>query len=63
MDETATPKESTEGELDKVGVELVDSQNSRLKCKKCGQTWSPNALPEGRMPNGYWKCPNGSNAG
>jgi hypothetical protein len=63
MDENVRPKEPTKGELDRVGVEILDSQKLLLKCKKCGQTWSPNALPGGRMPNGYWKCPYGCNAG
>ncbi|MGA2628009.1 MAG: hypothetical protein ABSF63_13240 [Candidatus Bathyarchaeia archaeon] len=29
-----------------------------LKCRTCGQTWSPNIQRGGRLPDGYAECPN-----
>ena len=55
------PYRFTEGQLTKVGVEIVDPSSVLLKCMKCGQRWSPNPLRGGRRPPGYWKCPNGCN--
>ena len=49
--------------LKKKGVTLVDRHDVRLKCDKCGQTWSPNLTEGGRMPAGYWRCPKGCNTG
>lgn len=40
-------------------VEIEDEYNLRFKCKKCGQRWSPNINPGGRIPWGLWQCPNG----
>jgi len=42
-------------------LDLVDESGIHIRCKKCGITWSPNTLPGGRMPRGYWKCPNQCN--
>ncbi len=54
------PKACTKGELKKVGV-TVEGLPYRiyLTCDNCGQAWSPNLLPGGRLPRGYWKCPRG----
>jgi hypothetical protein len=65
MDETEAKKPSrySEPELAKVGVEIIgDKSHIRLACKHCGQNWSPNIQPGGRLPRGYWKCPNGCNS-
>ena len=40
-------------------VEILDEHTLRFKCKKCGQQWSPNLLPGGRLVRGGWQCPNG----
>lgn len=32
------------------------------RCQQCGQVWSPNSPAGGRLPRGWWKCPNGCNA-
>jgi hypothetical protein len=40
-------------------VSVVDSHRLILQCDQCGQCWSPNLLSGGRLPRGYWKCPNG----
>lgn len=47
--------------LTKVDVELMDFSRVLLRCKKCGQHWSPNLLSGGRLPRGYWQCPNACN--
>jgi hypothetical protein len=53
------PRRCTEGQLKKVGVTLCDRHRLVLRCDACGQVWSLNVLPEGRLPRGYWKCPTG----
>ena len=55
------PDRCTEGQLKKVGVSLVSLSNLLLRCDRCGQGWSPNLQPGGRLPRGYWKCPKGCN--
>jgi hypothetical protein len=42
-------------------VTLLDERRVILKCSKCGRVWSPNLREEGRLPNGYWKCPESCN--
>lgn len=32
------------------------------RCQQCGQVWSPTLQTEGRLPRGWWKCPNGCNS-
>lgn len=53
------PRNASENELDKVGVEIRDESHFILGCKICGHGWSP-MLPSGgrRLHRGYWKCPN-----
>jgi hypothetical protein len=52
----------TQGEMDKVGVEILEKDQAVwLRCKNCGATWSPNIQRGGRLPRGYWHCPNGCN--
>jgi hypothetical protein len=48
-------------ELKKVDVEIVDPFAVLLKCWKCGFEWSPPRRRGGRLPRGYWNCPNGCN--
>lgn len=62
MSNTATrPRNATAAELSKVGVILLSERTFTLECAECGQVWSPNVLEGGRLPAGYWKCPNGCN--
>jgi hypothetical protein len=42
-------------------VTLVDESNLTFKCDKCGAVWSPNLREDGKLPRGYWRCPNGCN--
>jgi hypothetical protein len=56
------PSRCTAGQLRRVGVNLVDEHRLMLGCEECGQRWSPNILGGGKMPRGYWKCPQGCNA-
>lgn len=48
--------------LERVGIELVDPSSVRLRCRDCGQLWSPNLGTGGQLPRGWWRCPNGCNA-
>jgi len=58
--ETLRPKRFTPGELDRVGVKILDKKGIKLECIKCGQVWWPMLQPGGgRLPRNYWKCPNG----
>ena len=43
------------------GIELIDPHRVWYQCQQCGQMWSPDIQRGGRMPRGYWKCPNGCN--
>lgn len=55
------PRSCTDRELSKVGVQLTDDQYLILHCVQCGQGWSPNLRRGGKLPYGYWRCPNGCN--
>lgn len=56
------PKRFSKPQLEKVGVEIVDPNRVRLKCKACKAMWNPNLLEGGRLPRHYWHCPNGCNS-
>jgi hypothetical protein len=48
------------------GIELLDRERAlqddvRLRCRRCGATWSCDSRTGGHLPPGYWKCPNGCN--
>lgn len=59
---TRGPRRPTATELKRVGVTDLESHSSLwLQCDACGQKWSPDALPGGKLPRGYWKCPKGCN--
>jgi len=62
-------------ELANVGVELIHSHTMRLRCQRCGEQWIVEECPpsppkangkarlyRGKMPCGYWRCPNDCNA-
>lgn len=55
------PRNASDSELEKVGVEIVNPHNFHLHCLECGQIWSPEMQGNDRLPRGYWKCPNGCN--
>lgn len=43
------------------GVDLVSESNVVFRCQKCGEVWSPNIQPGGKLPRNYWGCPNKCN--
>lgn len=52
----------SKSKMEKLGVKIIDNERSiRLECAVCGCVWSPNLLEGGRLPRGYWKCPEGCN--
>jgi len=61
MSAKAKPSRLTDGQMKKVGVTITSKHNTALRCDSCGSVWSPNIQPGGRLPSGYWKCPNGCN--
>ena len=55
------PRCYSEAQLAKVGVEVLHYDKVHLVCRECRTFWSPNILTGGKLPRGYWKCPNGCN--
>lgn len=53
----------TRAYLQSRGVRLVDFNHLRLECLACGQHWSPMLGDRGRLPRGYFYCPNRCNEG
>jgi hypothetical protein len=43
-------------------VKLISPDRIVLQCDICGQQWSPNLLPGGRLPRNSKMCPNGCTA-
>jgi excisionase family DNA binding protein len=61
----ARPARLTEGEMNKVGVDVLgrlDTGIYRLRCQNCGSVWAPNMLSGGRLPKNYWRCEKGCNS-
>ena len=44
-----------------VKVEGLESARVWVTCAGCGQGWSPNLQPGGKLPRGWWKRPQGCN--
>ena len=56
------PRRFSESELERVGVTLTDIYRGILHCAACGWGWFVSTPPQGgRLPQGYWKCPQGCN--
>jgi hypothetical protein len=53
------PRYFSEGQLSKVGVEIVDKYRIILACRECDMAWAVNVLSDGKLPKGYWHCPQG----
>ncbi len=51
-----------ESRLSGVAIECIDRVRLFLRCKGCGETWSPNLQPGGKLPRRWWRCPNGCNS-
>lgn len=62
MVEKQQPNRFTEQELRKFSVQILDHHTLHLRCEQCGQIWAPNLGAGGRLPRGYWHCPNGCNS-
>lgn len=45
--------------LYKIGVQLLDTQPPRLRCRWCRTIWSPERVSEDRLERAWWKCPSG----
>ena len=43
-------------------ITMIDQHHRMYRCNTCRTQWSPNLLKGGKLPKGYWKCPNGCNA-
>lgn len=47
--------------LEKLGVTRLNRHNLLLRCKTCGEVWSPTLNADATLPTGYWRCPAGCN--
>ena len=47
--------------LAKLGVQILNRFDLELECMRCHEAWSPRRHPDGKLPHGYWKCPNRCN--
>jgi hypothetical protein len=50
-----------ERHMEKRNVLVIRFPNILLECKECGKGWSPMFQTGGKLPRGYWKCPDGCN--
>jgi hypothetical protein len=47
--------------MKRTGLRVMKFSPLRLFCRECCTDWQPKKLPGGKLPNGYWRCPNGCN--
>jgi hypothetical protein len=55
------PRRLSQPELARVGIHIRDWSLTLLVCDTCGECWSPTVGRGGRLPRGYWRCPNRCN--
>jgi hypothetical protein len=50
--------------MNKVGAQIIDrfEDSVRLRCRVCNKEWIFLIGENGRLPRGYWHCPNKCNA-
>ncbi len=58
---TDDPRYLSAYHLDKLGVTRLNRHNLLLRCRACGEVWSPTLNADASLPAGYWRCPNGCN--
>jgi len=70
MTATASKKEKTNpdwyhhldgAKLARLGVKILNRFDLALECNTCGERWSPSHRTDGRLVEGYWRCPNRCN--
>jgi len=61
LDYTCVDKEDVrqmaDTELARLGVRLLNRQETVLQCTTCMETWSPQLDSNGKLPFDYWVCP------
>ena len=62
MSKSLEPAELAKHNVKLVSKDAAASGQIWLTCDKCGARWSPNLQKGGRLPRGFWRCPNGCNA-
>lgn len=55
------PRQFTNGNHPESGIDIIDNTGVTLRCTSCRQVWSPLLGSGGRLPRGWWKCPNWCN--
>jgi len=56
------PRWFSQPELKKVKITILERKETiHLQCEQCGQVWSPMLQQGGKLPRGYWHCPNRCN--
>ncbi len=57
----ADPRRMSGVQLARMGIRLLNKYDLLMQCMNCGETWSPTTGAHGRLPEGYWRCPNRCN--
>jgi hypothetical protein len=52
----------SEQELERVVVHIRDFSRGILNCNSCERGWAYMLRPGGKLPRGYWRCPEGCNS-
>jgi len=55
------PRRMSGVQLARLGVQILNKYDLMLQCMACGETWTPQPGPRGKLPYGYWHCPNKCN--
>ena len=48
-------------QLARLGVQILNKYDLSLQCMTCGEVWSPQRDPDGRLAPGFWQCPHKCN--
>jgi hypothetical protein len=43
------------------GIILLNKHGRILECERCETQWRPEPAADGRLPEGFWRCPNRCN--
>jgi hypothetical protein len=61
LEEAAEMRAQQRAEEANIKILGVEVGRVRVACKECGTKWSSKLTAGGRLPLGWWKCPNGCN--
>jgi hypothetical protein len=55
------PRRMSGVQLARLGVRILNRYDLALQCMICSETWTPLTGRDGKLPPGYWHCPNKCN--